>query len=351
MIKIVQQLKVEVPDDTTNIRVIRSSESASIKSFGNCQVVMGDKFRDFNQLCEVLLNSGSLIPTEYTNVRKQAVSVGNLTIESYSCLPATITLVVSDLISSIKIDENESNLIVAVPLKTTETEVVMSIRDECTYFTAYKGSDDIVGNLILYNCSNQETRSEYDYHGSINPDDYEYPSIDEGRVTSEFLKYLQGVFPQMGLIRYGDENKMKSAGGSYIEYTLLAVDNWRRPYIQEVHRNTLISELRFKVDLVFRDTVEFMNLLHRVRANETLTNVGKLYVKDQNDNPWKCSMDWGTPQYDHAPGSARGNYGKNAGHNFYCECAIRCAVIPYSRDAFDRIEEIQTIIKFILQIE
>lgn len=347
MIKIIQGLKIDLPDDTTLVKCIYDPNIQDIQYYKNCVVIRGNGLRYFNTIAEKVLNPrDELISCDY-KIQKQQVTVGGLCIESYSCYPTKITVVNVDMSAPITHEESDGSLMVAVPHGTTESELMIYMRDKLTYYAITAGTNKRVGNLLLYDSSDVSNR-DYDSTNIFDPDSYKFPVIDEGLVTRAFKKYLEKTFPEMSVIIFGDEQYSRT--GSYVEYTLMSFSNWRRPFIETETRDTIISEIRFKVDVIARDSREFMRILHKVRANELLTNNGKLWVEDTSGNKWKCAMDWSSPMYDHSPGSARGNLGKNAGNNFYLECSIRNVNVPYSTTSYSEIEDIELIFKFITKI-
>lgn len=338
MYKVVNGVLINVPGDTKIIRTIYDFTEPSIRQYGRSFTLSGVTSTSLgDKVVKVIEHNVPFVTTKYS-INRQVLHLGNLWIEAYSCLPASFTLIVGD---DWKLSEDENRLMIMVPKGCSESELVDHF--ELSYFSIQGGSDDKVGNLIYYNIDREEDR-DYDSYGEFNPKDYIPPTIDYGLATTEFLKVLKRIFPEYSIARYGDQNKVTTA--DFIEYTLTDFGKYRRPFINEENRYTLLSQLNFKIDIVIKDTVKYMNTLHELRSVEKLTNTGKFTVLDKANRKWQCSLDWGEVISDPL-NQNKGNYDKQAGQVISTTVQMRLFSIPDKAREYYTIETIDFVLEFI----
>lgn len=343
MIKIVNGLQLHLPDDITRIRVRHSNDLPSIERYSKSMVVTGDNSNSFQMLTTVITSEE--IKTINYEVKPLIFHLGGINIEAYSCLPVIITVAVIDR-KDFKYVETEGQLIIACPKGTKEQDLVDYFHDNpLTYYNISGGSSKWVGNVVLYELSQEVTR-DYDAMGTFVIDQYKTPTIDSGEVMKAFNRVVKETFPDFSYVKFGDQDAARQE--NYIEYTLIDFGKYRRPYVEELTRRTLFEQFRVKLEFVIKDTIKYMNILHDLRAVELLTNIGTFQTIDKNGNSWKCSIDWGEVISDTNPGQVRGSYGKQAGQSIVLEGQIRFFSIPDNTTQFYEIETVNTIYKFII---
>lgn len=322
MIRIVNGIKLDIPSHISHIRVRRNPDRVSINYYENSIVITGKSSGDFKG--QVILDEKPITDGDYTT-DINALKIGKVTITPLSLLPVRVSIVVVTRGKGIvKVVESEEQLVVVVNDGTTEDQLVDMLRD-CRYYQVTGGSSDRVGNLILCEVTGIVDR-DWSHYGEYNLENYRFPTISAGIVTSEFLKLIKDTFPDFSVVPFGDQDAARK--NDYIEYVITQFDKYRRPFIESDLNRTLLSHFIIKLDFVIKDTVKYMNILQDIRAVELLTNLDVFYAKDKAGRLWKCSMDWQDVYSEPANNQVRGNYGKQAGNLISVSCQIRHFSLP-----------------------
>lgn len=337
MLKIINNIKID-ESDITKVRLIESSE-VSIQKYQNMLILKGKTSSDFLDTYDIVLDK-PILSYKY-EITKYALTVKGIEIEAFAPLPPTITIAVCDIPDWHYVESDKMLLIVA-PLGTTEKDLVKYFRGKLTWYNITGGSSLELGNIISFHLSEEVDKNDYDFYGNYIKHFNQRAVIDVGLVTKALNDLIRKTFPDYDVTPTNNQRRIDKK--DYIVYTFMNTDNWRRPYIDRLRHDTLLSQFTVQYEFVTFDTVKHQNLLHHVKAVEVLTNIGKFYATDEEGHSWKCAIDWGQIDFPFSTGQTKGNYGENAGNSFTITGVVRYFTVPRNDEVFSVIKYITKLI-------
>jgi hypothetical protein len=229
--------------------------------------------------------------------------------------------------------------LIVAPEGSTENELVQRCKD-LNYYKITGGSSNSLGNIITFHLDQEIEKNDYDFYGNYKKHFNLNSIIDVGRVTKALNNKVRELFPDYDVTPANNQRRTQKK--DYIVYTFTQHENWRRPYIDQLRRNTLLSQITVQYEFVTFDTIKHFNILHHIRSVELLTNIGKIWVEDDYGNKWKVAIDWGSIDFPFQTGAVRGNYSENSGNSFTLNGVLRYFSIPKGEESFAVIKYIDT---------
>lgn len=344
MKKVIHDILID-EDHIEKLRIRNTGNTPAKAIFEKTLILNGTKSNEFQDYYTVY-STKDLKPGFY-DFKKYELSVGSIVLEAYSILPPTITIATCKMERNSEewhIVDTDQLLLIVAPVGTTESQLVEKCRD-LKYYKISGGSNSPLGNIITFHLSDVVSKKDYDFMGHYIEHFNLNAVIDVGLVTKALNDKVRELFPDYDVTPANNQRKIQKK--DYIVYTFMNYDNWRRPYIGEARRNTLLSQFTVQYEFVTFDTIKHMNILHHIRSVELLTNVGKIWVKDTDGHEWKVAIDWGGIDFPFQTGTVRGNYAENSGNSFTITGVVRFFSIPKESDVFAIIKYIN---KFIYNI-
>jgi hypothetical protein len=336
MKKIIHDIVINEDENLIKKLRIRTSKVGPDKAIvGNTLILNGHYSNEFQRYYTIYSNK-ELKPGSY-DFNKFELKVGNISLEAYSIFPATITIACCDV--DWHIVDTEYYLLIVAPEGSTEEELVQKCKN-LNYYKITGGSSNPLGNIVTFHLGELMDKKDYDFFGNYKKHFNLNSVIDAGRVTKALNDKVRELFPDYEVTPANNQKKIQKK--DYIVYTFTQHDNWRRPYIDQLRRNTLLSQITVQYEFVTFDTNKHFNILHHIRSVELLTNIGKIWVEDENGNKWKVAIDWGSIDFPFQTGAVRGNYSENSGNSFTLNGVLRYFSIPKDEESFAVIKYIDT---------